>query len=177
MKKAIIFHGTGGNPQNCWYPWLAQELVKSGYQVEVPHYPEHNKEPITTFLPKVLQNHSFDENTTLIGHSGGSPLILSILEQIDCVIPKAFLVAGYSTPPNSSVEPILQPNYDWEKIKKNVGEIFFINSLVDPYGCNADQGRTMFNLLGGTQIIMNEGHFGDYNQEYPSFEVLKKLIL
>jgi hypothetical protein len=34
----------------------------------------------------------------------------------------------------------------------------------------------MFDLLGGTQIIRHDGHFGDHDQPYPTFELLDKLI-
>ena len=30
--------------------------------------------------------------------------------------------------------------------------------------------------LGGTQIVRNDGHFGDWNQDYPTFELLDRLI-
>lgn len=37
----------------------------------------------------------------------------------------------------------------------------------------------MFDKLGGTQVIRNEGHFGSttYDQPYPEFPLLKALIL
>jgi predicted alpha/beta hydrolase family esterase len=175
-KKAIIFHGTGGNPNIAWYPWLAGQLELKGYEVERPHFPGINIEPIKNLLPKVLPNHKFDENTVLIGHSGGAPLILSILENIDVTISQAFLIAGYSTKPNTEEEPVLQENYNWEKIKANVKDIYFINSTNDPYGCDDKQGRAMFDKLGGTQIILNDGHFGSPWQEYDKFELLERLI-
>jgi hypothetical protein len=56
--KAIIFHGTGGNPEVCWYPWLGRRLAGRGYPVEIPHYPGLNVEPTATFLPKVLANYA-----------------------------------------------------------------------------------------------------------------------
>jgi hypothetical protein len=59
-RTAIIFHGTGANPDVAWYPWLRDRLARRGYRVEVPHYPELNVEPIGTFLPKVLVSHAFD---------------------------------------------------------------------------------------------------------------------
>ncbi len=34
----------------------------------------------------------------------------------------------------------------------------------------------MFDRLGGTLIARNDGHFGDYDQEYPTFELLDRLI-
>jgi len=66
--KAIIFHGTGGNPDVAWYPWLAGRLRARGFDVEVPHYPGLNVEPIGAFLPRMLGAHRFDEETVIIGH-------------------------------------------------------------------------------------------------------------
>jgi len=71
---------------------------------------------------------------------------------------------------------VLQTSYDWAKIKANVRDIYFINSVTDPYGCDAGQGRMMFDHIGGTLIIRDEGHFGSPDQEYPEFELLKRLV-
>jgi predicted alpha/beta hydrolase family esterase len=175
-RRAIIFHGTGGNPEICWYPWLASRLAGRGYAVEVPHYPGINVEPIATFLPTVLNGHRFDEETTLVGHSGGAALLLALLENLNVTVAQAILVAGYSTPPNTSDEPVLKPDYDWDAIRSHVRDLYFINSREDPYGCDDRQGRAMFERLGGTQIVRDDGHFGDYNQPYESFELLDRLI-
>ncbi len=180
MKNAIIFHGTDDTPHSHWYAWLKTELERAGYQVSLPYYPAINHEPIEQFLPKVLEDHQFDNDTVLVGHSAGGPLILSILEHIETPIAQAILVAGYCEHPDDQIkDPILQPAYDWPKIKQNAGDIFFINSVEDPWNCNAEQGRTMFNHLGGTQIIRNEGHFGSdkFNQSYRTFPLVKALIL
>ena len=176
QKKAIIFHGTGGNPEIAWYPWLRQRLTERGYAVEVPHYPGMNVEPIATFLPKVLASHEFDEHTVLVGHSAGAALLLALLEHIDATVAQAILVAGYSTQPTTDHEPVLQDSYDWAAIKAHGRDLYFINSIRDPYECDAQQGRVMFEHLGGTQIVRDDGHFGDYNQPYPTFELLDKLI-
>ncbi|MFD2078459.1 hypothetical protein SAMN05421678_106148 [Actinopolymorpha cephalotaxi] len=175
-RTAIIFHGTGANPEVVWLPWLRDRLAGRGYAVESPHYPDLNVEPIDSFLPKVLANHTFDEHTVLVGHSGGAALLLAILEHIDVPVAQAILVAGYSTQPNTSDEPVLQAEYDWAAIKSHVRDLYFINSRSDPYGCDERQGRAMFERLGGTQIIRDDGHFGDYDQPYPTFELLDKLI-
>ncbi|MEU8817248.1 alpha/beta fold hydrolase [Actinoplanes sp. NPDC048796] len=174
MRKAIIFHGTGGNPGVAWYPWLADRLTARGYAVEVPHYPTLNVEPIDTFLPKVLEAHTFDPQTVLVGHSGGAALLLAILERRPAA--QAVLVAGYCTPPNDGEEPVLRPGYDWDAIRANVRDPYFINSRSDPYGCDATQGRSLFDRLGGTQIVRDDGHFGDYNQVYDEFPLLDRLI-
>jgi uncharacterized protein len=175
-RKAIIFHGTGASPDVAWLPWLRERLMERGYAVDVPHYPGLNLEPITTFLPRVLANHTFDANTVLVGHSGGAALLLAILENIDTSVDQAILVAGYCTQPNSEDEPVLQDAYDWAAIRANVRDLYFINSREDPYGCDDKQGRAMFERLGGTQIIRDDGHFGDIDQPYESFQLLDRLI-
>ncbi len=180
MKSAIIFHGTDDNPDRYWYGWLGGELEKSGYDVAIPSNPEINKETIATFLPKVLERHDFGKDTVLIGHSAGGPLILSILEHIDVQIDTAVLVAGYSEHPDDQMEdPILQNTYNWNKIKQNAKEFIFINSVNDPWNCNDKQGRIMFDHLGGTQVILNDGHFGSVpkGEEYDEFPLLKTLVL
>ncbi len=175
-KNVIIFHGTGGHPDHCWYRWLGARLEARGYVVEIPHYPDLNREPIETFLPTVLARHVFGEGTVLVGHSGGAALLLGILEHVEAEVAQAILVAGYATPPNTNAEPVLQASYDWERIKAHVRDLYFVNSIHDPYGCNAEQGRRMLDRLGGTQIVRDEGHFGDADDPCPTFELLDKLI-
>ena len=176
QRTAVLFHGTGANPEVCWFPWLRERLTDRGYVVEAPHYPELNVEPIDTFLPKVLTDHAFDEGTVLVGHSGGAALILAVLQHIDATVAQALLVAGYSTQPNTSDEPVLQADYDWAAIKAHARDFCFINSRHDPYGCDDRQGRAMFERLGGTQIIRDDGHFGDHDQPFQTFELLDRLI-
>ncbi len=174
--NAIIFHGTGGHPGILWFGWLADRLRSRGFAVETPHYPGVNVEPIDDFLPTVLNAHRFDTDTVLVGHSGGAALLLALLEHLQVRVAQAVLVAGYATRVNDSEEPVLQPGYDWERIRDHVADICFINSVNDPYGCDDRQGRLMFDRLGGTQIVRNEGHFGDWNQPYPTFDLVDRLI-
>jgi uncharacterized protein len=176
QRTAIIFHGTGANPDVCWYAWLGGRLAERGYAVEVPHYPELNTEPIGTFLPRVLADHDFDEHTVLVGHSGGAALLLAVLQHIDVTVAQAVLVAGYSTPPNTADEPVLQSVYDWAAIRSHVRDLYLVNSVNDPYGCDDKQGRTLFERLGGTQIVRDDGHFGDHDQPYETFDLLDRLI-
>jgi predicted alpha/beta hydrolase family esterase len=180
--KVIIFHGTDCSPDNkyYWYAWLKEQLQAHGHEVEVPHYPDINHEDITTFLPEVLKNHTFGPETILVGHSAGSPLILSILENSDSPVRLSVLVAGYSMRlPGENLDPVLQDKYNWQNIKQNSKEFVFINSVDDPWGCDDKQGRILFDNLGGMQIIKNEGHFGSEGQDvaYVEFPLLRDVIL
>ncbi len=174
--KAIIFHATESTPDDFWYKSVAAQLTARGYQVEIPSYPDINREDISTFLPKVLAAHAIDADTVLIGHSAGATLILSIAEHVP--FRQGILVSGFSQP-YSEVEkdPIIQETYDWDKIKTNCKDFIFINSVNDPWSCDDKQGRIMFDQLGGTQIIKNEGHFGSKGakQEYPTLDLVARL--
>lgn len=179
MKNAIIFHGTGCNPDSFWQPYLKKELEQRGYSVSVPALPEADHPNIKKWLEAALKE-TYTSETVIIGHSAGCPLTLSVLENLTEPIKQAILVAGYARPKGEKrPEPILQDSYNWEKIKSNVQSIYFINSDNDPWGCDDVEGRYMFDHLGGTQIIKKgKGHMGSdkMKQPYKEFPLLVKLI-
>ncbi len=180
MKNASIFHGTGGNPTLFWTPYVRESLEKIGYRVWVPQLPDTDNPDIKNWLPFALDNGYYDFESIIIGHSAGCPLMLSILERIQVKIKLAIFVSGFTTNlPKEVKDPILQESYDWEKIKEHCEKFIFINSDNDPWGCNDEQGRIMFEHLGGDLIIRHgEGHMGSvkFNQPYTEFPLLVKLI-
>jgi len=180
MKEAVILHGTSETAQSFWFPYVARELVARGYTISIPQLPDADNPDLKNWLPAALKE-DYTENTVLIGHSAGCPLILSVLENIDVKIKKAILVAGYARPKSDDPkpEPILQDTYDWGRIKSHVDEIVFINSDNDPWGCDDKEGTYLWERLGGTLILRRgEGHMGSdtFNQPYKEFPLLIKLI-
>lgn len=181
MKNAIILHGTGCTPNSYWLPSIKKYLEKHNYNVWVPQLPKPDDPDLKIQLPFVLEGGKFNEKTILIGHSAGCPLILSILENLNVQVSKAILVAGYARPKGNEkkAEPILQKEYNWNKIKKNVKKIIFINSDNDPWGCDDKEGLYMNEHLGGTLIIRHgEGHMGSdsFKQPYKEFPLLEKVL-
>jgi hypothetical protein len=173
MKNAIIFHGAGSTPNDVWYPWFKKELEEKGYKVAAPILTNDEMAPLDKWLPMALKE-NYDNETVLVGHSAGCPLILSILENINVKVLKVILVAGFIAPLKANTDgynPILQKVYDWEKI-------IFINASNDPWGCDDKQGEAMREKLGGTLIINQEGHMGSegFNQPYKQFPFLLTLI-
>ncbi len=190
MKNAILLHGSSCTPDSYWLPSIKRFLEKKGYAVWVPQLPNPEAPDVKIQLPHILKNAAFSNETIIIGHSSGCPLILSVLESINVKISKAILVAGYARKLGKmkgqklkkleqDAEPILQEKYNWGKIKQNVREIIFINSDNDPWGCDDKEGFYMFKNLGGTLIIRHgEGHMGSdkFNQPYKEFPLLEKLL-
>jgi uncharacterized protein len=132
--KAVIFHGWGGNSQENWFPWLKKELEKKGFEVIVPDLPDSDYPKQDKWLPVALKLTDYDENTVLIGHSLGTGLIMRILERIDKKVKAIFLVSAFDVDLGiDEIETFFYKSYDYDKIKKNAGKIYILNSDNDPY--------------------------------------------
>ena len=183
MKNAIILTAYGQSPDDFWYPYVKQGLEEKGYKVWLEQIPDYEVPKLEVNLPyvqKELKTWGVGDETILIGHSVGVPLALSFLQGLEGKIKQGIFVAGFVSPlgppePNG----ILQKQYDWEKIKQSCDEFVFIHSDNDPWGCGEEQGKVMFENLGGTLVIKHdEGHFGTtvHNQPYKEFPFLLSLI-
>lgn len=179
MKNAIILHGTGDKPTDFWFPYLKEGLEKRGYEVWLPSLPNSEYPNLKDWIPFILENGKFTNETIIIGHSAGAQIILSLLEKLDVKIKQAILVSGYAKALRKDMNSEKNvDDYKWEAIKPKCEKFIFINSDNDPWTCDDKQGRIMFDNLGGMQIILHEGHMGSnyYNQPYKEFPLLLKLI-
>lgn len=179
MKNAIILHGTGDRPDQYWFPYVKQTLEKHGYEVWLPALPHAEKPNLADWLPLVMEQGKFSENTILIGHSAGSELILSILEKLEKPVKQAVLVSGYAQALRKNRDSEERAALDWEKMKHKAAQLTFINSDNDPWGCDDTQGRIMLDRLGGILVIpKGEGHMGStsFKQPYTEFPLLVKLL-
>lgn len=181
MKNAIILHSVGSNPHQFWFPWLTQNLERKSYRVWAPQLPDPDSADLKVQLPYVLEHGEFNKKTILIGHSSGASLVLAVLDALNIKIKKAIMVAGFLTRGGARPKYAVrnESQYNWKKMRNNVGELFFINAVNDPWGCDDKQGMKMFARLGGTLILNNEGHMGSekFKQPYRQFPLLLKLII
>ena len=97
-------------------------------------------------------------------------------------VQKAILVAGFARRlriDKKEPEPILQPVYNFEKIKSSVKDIIYLNSSDDPWTIDDEEGLYMWRQMGGTLILREgEGHMGSdrFKQSYTGFPLLEKLL-
>lgn len=179
MKNAIILHGTGDGPDKYWFPWLKKELEARGYEVWLPALPNAEFPNLKDWLPFILENGKFNDETILIGHSAGAQIILSVLENIQARVKKTILVSGYAKAIRKDAEAEKDSGiFNWEAIKDKSEEFIFINSDNDPWTCDDKQGKIMQDHLGGRLIIRHDGHMGSttYHQPYKEFPLLLELI-
>lgn len=181
MKNALILHGRNCTPDMFWYKWLGSELEKAGYEVNIPLLPENTSADRKVWVPFIKQALDFNPESIVVAVSASCAITLEVIENLDTRIFRLALVAGFITPlRGEKTHPAIKEHYNWKKIRKNIQELYIINSDVDPIGATWDKGKEIFDKLGGTQIIMHDqGHFGSirFNQPYKKFPLLKRLII
>lgn len=85
QKRVFIIHGWDGSPQNCWFPWLKNELEKKGFSVGVPPMPHPEIPTISDWVNCIaVAVGQPDENTFFVGHSIGCQAILRLSSSIQC---------------------------------------------------------------------------------------------
>jgi predicted alpha/beta hydrolase family esterase len=124
MTKVFIFHGTGGYPEENWFPWLKEKLEEKGCEVIVPQFPTPENQTLECWF-KVFDKYrdKVDEDTILVGHSLGGSFLLRVLESLEKPARGAFFVGTpIGIPPIvnwSGDQPFTGHPFDWKKIREN----------------------------------------------------------
>lgn len=169
QKRVFIIHGWDGSPENCWFPWLENELQKKGFTVEVLSMP-HPERPIMVDWVNHLSDAvgEPDENTYFVGHSIGCQTILRYIEKVGKPVGGIVCVAGWfrllhlATDEEKEIaKPWLETPIDFKKIKKQTNKIVAIFSDNDPDVDLGDKELFEKNLSAKTLIEHNYGHFSD----------------
>jgi len=165
--KIFIIHGSYGNPEENWFPWLKKELEKLNYKVIIPKFPTPENQSLKSWM-EVFDSYlkDLDKDTILIGHSLGPAFILNILEKINRPIKASFTVAGFVGKLDNRKfgkinSTFTEKEFNWEKIKENCPVFYFYNSIDDPY-VSFSKGEELSKRLGGKLIkFKNAGHFNE----------------
>ncbi len=180
MKNALIIHGTEGYPEENWFPWLKKQLEKYGYHVAVPQFPTpQNQTPEHWFDILKPYEHTFNEDTILIGHSCGGAFLLRVLEKINTKINVAvFVTASAGIKPIKYYEadrPFIENPFDWKKIRNSAKHFFVFHSEDDPFICPAN-GEKIAKEVGVELIKLKDaGHF-NLASGYDRFDLLLEKI-
>lgn len=181
MKNAFIIHGSYGNSQENWFPWLKLELEKLGYNVYAPNFPTPKNQNLENWL-KIFEAYKkhLNENSIMISHSLGVAFILNILENIDFKIKASFFVSGFIEPLNNPEfdeinKTFVDKNFNFEKIKNNCKKFFIYHSDNDPYVSLKKAENIAKNLNEKIILVSNAGHF-NLQSGYDKFELLLEKI-
>jgi peptidase E/predicted alpha/beta hydrolase family esterase len=182
-NKAIILHGTSGNSQNNWLPWLKKKLEAKGWQVWTPNLPDSDQPNMKKYLSYLHANLPFkiDENTTLIGHSSGSVAALGLLQSLPIItkIKRVILVSAFHTDLGwDKLQNLFNIPLDYNQIKTKAKQFIFIHSDNDPY-VNLKEAQFLAKKLNGElRLIKNQGHFNlEVSPMYKEFPKLLAIAL
>jgi predicted alpha/beta hydrolase family esterase len=176
MKNAILLHGTDGNPEHNWFPWLKKKLEARGYKVWAPVLPGNH-----TPNRKIYNDFIFSQGGDLtdgivVGHSSGAVSVLNLLMDKRC--PKVNLAVMVSAwkggvplryePDNQQFKDLFPPDgFDFKLIKEEAGKIAFLHSDNDPY-CPLEQAEYLAKQLHAPLTVIHEGdHLGSNLTELP----------
>jgi predicted alpha/beta hydrolase family esterase len=180
MKNVFIFHGTGGYPEENWFPWLKKELEKRNFNVIVPEFPTPKDQTPETWF-KVFKKYEkfYNPETIIFGHSLGGTFLLRVLEKYDVKIKAAFFIAaaiGILPLKNIKTDkPFVEGGFKWDKIKHHAENFFVIHSDNDPF-VSLKNGKELAKHLGVNLIfIPNAGHFNKA-AGYTKFDKLLELV-
>lgn len=183
MKQALLLHGTDGNAQSNWFPWLANELTTAGWRVWVPNLPQAHEPNIARYNKYIFANipWEFNDQTVIIGHSSGAVETLGLLQELpnDTVIKQAILVGSFKDDlgwPN--LGGLFEKPFDFEAIQRHAQSFLFIHSDDDPY-CPLDHAKYLSEKLHGKlMVIPGQKHFSvETDEKYIKFPLLAEILL
>tara|TARA_Y100000310_G_scaffold291208_1_gene318992 strand:+ start:2570 stop:3130 length:561 start_codon:yes stop_codon:yes gene_type:complete len=181
MGNVFIIHGTEGNPEGNWFPWIKGELEKLGHIVFVPKFPTPEGQSLNSWLD-TFENYinKINEDTVFVAHSLGPAFVLNVLERIDKKVKACFFVSGFiSLLGNEHYDNLnrsfIDKEFDWKKIKKNCNKFIVINSKDDPY-VPFEEGKKLADRLNAEFIALDKA--GHINTEFgfDKFEMLLEEI-
>jgi uncharacterized protein len=167
--KIVILHGTGGNPEDNWFPWLKDILEDRGHEVCIPEFPTPENQSLKNWSNTLKDQVHFtlDKDTILIGHDLGANFILHILD-IDMNEPvrKAILVSGFCNKLGHKVfdelsSTFIEKEFNWDRIKSNATEFIIYQGEGDPYVPIFEAEELEENLDAELNIIPDGQHLNE----------------
>lgn len=181
MSDIVIIHGTMGNPEGNWFPWLSSQLKKQGHHVYVPHFPTPDGQTADAWCG-VLRDQApvFDENTILIGHSIGATFLLHILATLVQPVKASFFISPVMGVINNAEYDTLNasfiaPDWQWNQLRSVAGWTGIMHGLDDPYVPMAHPKILAKGLNIGVNWVENGGHLNAESGYTQFSELLDKL--
>jgi predicted alpha/beta hydrolase family esterase len=173
MKRVIIVHGWGDDPNKRWIPWLKSELEKMGYAVAAPAMPNTDTPEIKAWVNCLAEvTGDPDKDTYFIGHSVGCQTILRYLETIKQPVGGAVFVAGWFNVENLEdveseriVESWIKTPVDISRIKKVLPKSILIISKDDPYGAFRENVDEFSKFVSHVAVLPNAGHINKLEEQ------------
>ena len=181
MATVFIIHGSYGDPEENWFPWLTKELQDRGCQVFVPEFPTPKNQSLQTWRSVFSGYEGYvDDETIFIGHSLGPAFILDLLEKVEESVHLTVFVSGFlglldNEKFDSINKTFVDREFDWERIKKNCKKFIVIHADNDLY-VPVEKSLELAEKLGVEPIIIPGGGHFNADAGFKEFPALLSLI-
>ncbi len=161
----FLIHGTYGNPQENWFPWLKAQAEKMGISVSAPRFPTPEGQNLSHWQ-EVFDRESQNippENLILICHSIGAAFALRQAENSPAAFRALILAAPF-------VDPLGLPDFDdlnvsfiaapfnWAAIRQNADVIACFAGDNDPYVPQSFSKKVADHAGASLALIPQGGH-------------------
>ncbi|MEJ3749776.1 alpha/beta fold hydrolase [Actinomycetes bacterium KLBMP 9797] len=166
IRRVVIVHGYGANPESHWFPWLRELLTAHGIDVTVVPLPESQApsaarwhEAVSTALAHV------DDQTWIVAHSLGAITVLRRLAELPApwVLGGAVLVSGFTGRLDvlPDLDAFLADDVDLTAVVSNVLRRHMVYSDNDAIVPTAASAALAARLQAHVHVIEGAGHFLD----------------
>lgn len=185
MSNYFIIHGTLGNPNENWFPWLTEKLMSAGKEVIIPHFPgaeDQNYDNWSKLLMYYYDLGLVNEDTVFICHSIAPIFICKFLVKNKIEVKALISVSGFNAILNNELDELnktfLMEEKELIKVEKYIKYIYCFYSDNDPYIPRDELEKFIYILKGGKCLVKGAGHFNlDSNyKEFPQMiEAIDKM--
>ena len=182
-NRVFIIHRWDAKPSDDWYTWMATELTKMGFEVEVPLMPHPEAPVLSEWVNKLTQVvKAPNERTYLIGHSIGCQAIIRYLGTLIAAVniggvllvaPWIHLVNLENKESETIAKPWTETPIDWERAMMHSRKVGCLLSDNDPWVPVTEAGVFKKNLKASVVIEHGQGHFTDQVSKIILKEFLK----
>lgn len=180
MKRAVFLHGTGGSPNDHWWPWLGNQFERAGYEVWAPELPG-STQPSAERYWKLLGSAGWDfKDNVLVGHSSGATSVLNLLARAGFPRAKAAVLVGVFlnerltrgsadfADNDQFIDLFPAKGFDLQALKERAERFYFVHGDDDPYCAYEDTKGAVAEVDGELITVASGGHLsGDSVAELP----------
>ncbi|TXG77338.1 alpha/beta fold hydrolase [Patescibacteria group bacterium] len=167
QKRAVLLHGTSGDPSHGWQPWLKRQLEERGYDVFAPVLPNNDHPDRDTYEAFLCESGWDFSDNIIVGHSSGATTALNLLladwfpKASAVVLVGTFLNEKLTKPlgefPDGLFDGLFLDSYDPKQLAQKARAFYFVHGSDDPY-CDIDDAKQLCEQVGGTFIEITGGH-------------------
>lgn len=164
IRRAVVFHGYGAQPQDHWFPWLAEQLELTGVSTHVPALPNPAFPDRRAWAAAASEFIGVPQPDSLVvAHSLGCLAVLRHLASLDGSwrLGALVLVAGFveALPTLPNLDDFIGEGANVAELAAHVESLTVLRSDDDPY-VPLEHTDRLARLLGtSARVIPRAGHF------------------